>query len=168
MAVIKKQAEAEPTFKMPLLLIVGGGQPSIQSYQKKAELLGVGSDVQFEGAQKDMPTYYFAADVLAHPTLEDSFGMVVLEALAHQLPVVISGAPYCGISAQLINMPDVYILNSPKNKEDLAVAIAHLMSLEDADIIDSVSDVSGDHFLNNATWNESAKKYKNIMRKGFL
>jgi glycosyltransferase involved in cell wall biosynthesis len=168
MAVIKKQAKAEPTFKMPLLLIVGGGQPSIQSYQKKAELLEVGSDVQFEGAQMDMPTYYFAADVLAHPTLEDSFGMVVLEALAHQLPVVVSGAPYCGISAQLINMPEVYIISSPKNKEELAVGIAHLLNLEGADIMDCVSNVSGDNYLNNATWNESAKKYKNIMLKGFL
>ena len=168
MALLKKQAEAEPTFKMPLLMIVGGGHASINSYQKKAEFLGVGSEVRFEGAQKDMPIYYFAADVLAHPTLEDSFGMVVLEALAHQLPVVVSGAPYCGISAQLINMPEVYIISNPKNKEELAVGIAHLLNLESADIMDCVSNVSVDNYLNNATWNESAKKYKNIMLEGFL
>jgi UDP-glucose:(heptosyl)LPS alpha-1,3-glucosyltransferase len=168
MALLKKQAAAEPTFKMPLLLIVGGGQPSIQSYQKKAELLEVGSDVQFEGAQKDMPTYYFAADVLAHPTLEDSFGMVVLEALAHQLSVVVSGAPYCGISAQLMNLAKVYILSNPKNNEELAVGIAHFLSLESANILDFISDNSNVRYLSNATWSESAKKYKIIMRKGFL
>jgi len=168
MAVIKKQAEAEPTFKMPLLLIVGGGQPSIHIYQKKAELLGVGGDVRFEGAQKDMPTYYFAADVLAHPTLEDSFGMVVLEALAHQLSVVVSGATYCGISAQLMNMPEVCILSNPKNKEELAVGLAHFLSRESVTFIDSISDKSSIHYLNNAIWSESAKKYKIIMLKGFL
>jgi UDP-glucose:(heptosyl)LPS alpha-1,3-glucosyltransferase len=149
-------------------MIVGGGQPSIHSYQKRAELLGVGSDVRFEGAQKSMPTYYFAADVLAHPTLEDSFGMVVLEALAHQLPVVVSGAPYCGISAQLMNMAKVYILSNPKNKEELAVGIAHFLNLESANILDFISDNSNVHYLSNATWSESAKKYKRIIRKGFL
>jgi glycosyltransferase involved in cell wall biosynthesis len=130
--------------------------------------LEVGSDVQFEGAQKDMPTYYFAADVLAHPTLEDSFGMVVLEALAHQLSVVVSGAPYCGISAQLMNMPEVCILSNPKNKEELAVGLAHFLSLGDGYNINIISDNSNVQYLSNATWSESAKKYKNIMRKGFL
>jgi UDP-glucose:(heptosyl)LPS alpha-1,3-glucosyltransferase len=168
MALLKKQAEAEPTFKMPLLMIVGGGQPSIHFYQKRAELLGVGSDVQFEGAQKGMPTYYFAADVLAHPTLEDSFGMVVLEALAHQLSVVVSGATYCGISAQLMNMPEVCILSNPKDKVELAVGLAHFLSQDSVKVIDSISDNSSIHYLNNATWRESAKKYKIIMLKDFL
>ena len=168
MLLLKKQAEPESKFKMPLLMIVGGGQLSIQSYQKKAELLGVGSDVRFEGAQKSMPTYYFAADVLAHPTLEDSFGMVVLEALAHQLPVVVSGAPYCGISAQLMNMAKVYILSNPKNIEELAVGIAHYLSLESNDITDYISNNSNAHSLCNATWSESARKYNIIIRKGFL
>ena len=168
LVLLKKQSETESTFKMPLLMIVGGGQAAINSYQNKAELLGVGSDVRFEGAQKSMPTYYFAADVLAHPTLEDSFGMVVLEALAHQLSVVVSGATYCGISAQLMNMPEVCILSNPKNKEELAVGLAHFLSRESVNVIDSISENSSIHYLNNATWSESAKKYKFIMLKGFL
>ena len=168
MVLLKEQAETDPTFKLPLLMIVGGGLVSINSYQKKAELLGVGSDVRFEGTQKSMATYYFAADVLAHPTLEDSFGMVVLEALAHQLSVVVSGATYCGISAQLMNMPEVCILSNPKNKEELAVGLAHFLSRESVNVIDSISENSSIHYLNNATWSESAKKYKIIMLKGFL
>jgi len=168
LVLLKKQAETEPTFKMPLLMIVGGGHAAINSYQKKAEFLGVGSDVRFEGAQKSMPTYYFAADVLAHPTLEDSFGMVVLEALAHQLSVVVSGATYCGISAQLMNMPEVFILSNPKNKEELAVGLAHFLSRESVNVIDSISENSSIRYLNNATWSESAKKYKIITLKCFL
>ena len=170
MAVIKKQAEAEPTFKMPLLMIVGGGQPSIHIYQKRAELLGVGSDVQFEGAQKDMPTYYFAADVLAHPTLEDSFGMVVLEALAHQLPVFVSGAPYCGVSAKLLGVSGVQILSDPRNNNEIAHALvfnlgASLASLNaDKGQPKSMSPSVSLDFVMQYSWGRSGDLYVKWMR----
>jgi len=167
MALLKNQAVAEPTFKMPLLMIVGGGHASINSYQKKAEFLGVGSEVRFEGAQKDMPIYYFAADVLAHPTLEDSFGMVVLEALAHHLSVVVSGAPYCGISARLVYVPEVYILSDPQNTEELVVGIANFLNQGNANMAKPDATNSIVHYLNNATWNDSIKKYKKLIGNGF-
>jgi UDP-glucose:(heptosyl)LPS alpha-1,3-glucosyltransferase len=167
MVQLKKQAETDPTFKVPLLMIVGGGQAAINSYQKKAELLGVGSDVRFEGAQKNMYAYYCAADVLAHPTLEDSFGMVVLEALAHHLSVVVSGAPYCGISARLVYVPEVYILSDPQNTEELVLGIANFLNQGNANMAKPDATNSIVHYLNNATWSDSIKKYKKLIGNGF-
>jgi len=169
MVLLKEQAETDPTFKLPLLMIVGGGLVSINSYQKKADLLDVGSDVRFEGAQKSMATYYFAADVLAHPTLEDSFGMVVLEALAHQLPVLISGMPYCGVSAKLQELSGVQILSDPRNSSEISHSLVfHLKA--------SVASLSADKskpnpmnlsasldFLTQYSWIRSGERYVKLM-----
>jgi len=171
MVQLKKQAETDPTFKVPLLMIVGGGQAAINSYQKKAELLGVGSDVRFEGAQKNMYAYYFAADVLAHPTLEDSFGMVVLEALAHQLPVVVSSEPYCGISAKLLGLSDVKTLSDPRNTEDiaknLAIFMRHSVAVihSDADQPNQISRKISLDFVIQHLWGNSGGRYVQLMRQ---
>jgi glycosyltransferase involved in cell wall biosynthesis len=38
--------------------------------------------------QSDMPRFYGALDVLAHPSFEEPFGLAVVEAMASELPVV--------------------------------------------------------------------------------
>jgi UDP-glucose:(heptosyl)LPS alpha-1,3-glucosyltransferase len=70
-----------------------------------------------------MSDVYIAADCLAHPTQEDTFAMVVLEALAHGLPVIVSGPRYCGISGLLVNSMDALILDNPHNSTELANAV---------------------------------------------
>jgi glycosyltransferase involved in cell wall biosynthesis len=53
-------------------------------------LAGLGDSVKFHGArpQSELFIAYETADVLVFPTLSDGFGMVVLEAFAHGLPVI--------------------------------------------------------------------------------
>ena len=63
---------------------------------------------------------YDACDLLVHPSKEDTFGMVVLEAMAHGLPVIVSGPQYCGISAELRDHETALILNSPEDPVELA------------------------------------------------
>ena len=62
---------------------------------------------------------YMACDLLVHPTREDTIGMVVLEAMAHGLPVIVSGAQYCGISAELRDHETALILQSPEDPVEL-------------------------------------------------
>jgi len=63
---------------------------------------------------------YEACDLLIHPTKEDTFGMVVLEAMAEGLPVIVSGPQYCGISAELRDHETALILASPEDPVELA------------------------------------------------
>ena len=63
---------------------------------------------------------YEACDLLIHPTKEDTFGMVVLEAMALGLPVIVSGPQYCGISAELKDHETALILASPEDPVELA------------------------------------------------
>jgi UDP-glucose:(heptosyl)LPS alpha-1,3-glucosyltransferase len=70
--------------------------------------------------------YYQAADVYVHPTLMDSFGMAPLEAMAHGLPVIVSGAKYCGFSQYVTHMHDAWVLEDPKNSGEIAKGIYEL------------------------------------------
>jgi glycosyltransferase involved in cell wall biosynthesis len=84
--------------------------------------------VHFLGHLKDVSPLYEAADVLAHPTTEDTFAMVVLEAMAHGLPVVVSDSRYCGIAGFLKNGVNAVILSSPTDVPQLAVALERILS----------------------------------------
>ncbi|MEI8156464.1 MAG: glycosyltransferase family 4 protein [Burkholderiales bacterium] len=81
----------------------------------------------FLGALSAVDVAYQAADCLAHPTLEDTFAMVVLEAMAHGLPVVVSSATYCGISALLNADVDALLLNDPRDSAELQGALVRVL-----------------------------------------
>jgi hypothetical protein len=84
-----------------VVLAVVGNPAHIAEFRALAETLKLGARVFFLGALKDVSPAYEAADILVHPTFEDTFAMVVLEAMAHGLPVVVSGPKYCGIAGLL-------------------------------------------------------------------
>jgi UDP-glucose:(heptosyl)LPS alpha-1,3-glucosyltransferase len=90
--------------------------------------LGLEFRVHFLGHLKDVSPLYEAADLLVHPTLEDTFAMVVLEAMAHALPVVVSDARYCGIAGMLSNGRNAMILSSPTDAGELAQTLARVLS----------------------------------------
>jgi glycosyltransferase involved in cell wall biosynthesis len=64
--------------------------------RRQAEGLGVADNVIFTGFRTDVPQLMAAFDVFAHPSWEEPFGMVFLEAMAMHKPVVAwasGGAP---------------------------------------------------------------------------
>ena len=72
------------------LLVVGRGDE--WKYSALARSLGVAEAVTFVGTQTaDIECYYRAADVFMMLSAFDTFGMVVLEAMAAGLPVIVSG-----------------------------------------------------------------------------
>lgn len=75
------------------LLIVGGDGPEADTTKRLKSLaheLGIQDWVGFAGtvANRELPTYYNAADLVVLPSLYESFGLVILEALACGTPVV--------------------------------------------------------------------------------
>ena len=110
-----------------ILAVVGSAAP-IAAYKAQAETAGMGKRVFFLGALPDVMPAYRAADVLVHPTLEDTFAMVVLEAMAHGLPVVVSSAAYCGISGLLSHGENALILEDPRNAEQLVHTLNQLLA----------------------------------------
>jgi glycosyltransferase involved in cell wall biosynthesis len=67
------------------------GSGSYRDYlDRRVEGLGLSDSVSFTGflSQDDMPHFYGAIDVLAHPSHEEPFGLVLVEAMASEKPVV--------------------------------------------------------------------------------
>lgn len=124
------QALLEALSQLPanVALAVVGNPAHIPAFREQAQALKLGSRVFFLGSLKDVGPAYEAADCLAHPTLEDTFAMVVLEAMAHGLPVVVSGAKYCGISGLLQHGVNAMILRAPSDADQLAKTLEQVLN----------------------------------------
>jgi len=131
-SLVRKQRPAK-------LLMVGDGPE-----RPKAEWLGnthgVSEDVLFMGKQNDMARLLSVADILLLPSELESFGLVALEAMACEVPVVatrVGGLPEVvrhGEDGFLCDLGDVQtmaesclrILDNPTLREDMGkVARAH-------------------------------------------
>jgi len=86
----------------PVLAVVGGHSFQDHRWYRDAVLaelpglgLELGVDVLMVGTveDRDMPSWYAAADVLAFPSVKEGFGLAVLESMSAGTPVVTSDLP---------------------------------------------------------------------------
>ena len=70
------------------VLVVGKGRE--RKFKQLAGELGIGDAVCFAGVRRDMASIYQAGDLLVLLSGFDTFGMVVAEAMAAALPVIVS------------------------------------------------------------------------------
>ena len=66
------------------------GQQNPEDYIPVAERLGLSNRLHWHGTSRDVASYYAAADIFALPTTYEPFGLVIIEAMASGLPVVVS------------------------------------------------------------------------------
>lgn len=106
------------------LVVVGSGPEEARLRQLAASL---GLDrVQFAGFvdHAEMPAHFAEADAFAFPTLEDPFGIVLLEAAAAGLPLIAS--PHGGATWDLIGDDGGGLIVDPCDTEALAGALISL------------------------------------------
>jgi glycosyltransferase involved in cell wall biosynthesis len=103
------------------LVIVGrGDEEYVARLRSLAAELGIGAEVLFVGAVplEDVVPFYQAADVLVYPSMNETFGLPILEAMACGCPVVTSDTS---------SMPEVSggaaILSDPGDPASIARAI---------------------------------------------
>ena len=106
-----------------IFLVITGSAAPENAWRSQVTKLQLEKRVYFKGVLEDMAIAYTAADLLVHPSLEDTFGMVVLEAMSHGVPAVVSDARYCGISADLEHLVNAWLLDKPQDPHALKHAI---------------------------------------------
>lgn len=144
-----------------IYLAVVGNPVHIPSFLQQAQTSGLSDRVFFLGALKDMEPAYVAADMLAHPTLEDTFAMVVLEAMAHGLPVVVSPERYCGISGLLDDGVQALVLADPRSAGEVAERVR--LALLNAGTKSRLAQAGAD-FARTYLWSDIALRQEEIYR----
>lgn len=120
-AVLQAMRLLPSTFK---LAVVGAG-PEVKEVLD-AQFPELRERVRLIAATTVVSPYYLSADVYVHPTLQDSFGMAPLEAMAHRLPVVLSGTAYCGFAQYVTDAQNAWVLSDPQDPEQIAAGLRTL------------------------------------------
>ena len=113
-----------------LRLIVAGGDddqgPEMLRLKKLAVKLGIHDRLTFAGRvkQETLPLYYSAADVVVIPSCYESFGLVVLEALACGTPVI---ATPVGDMEHIITKPGLGLVVEDASARSLAGGIERFL-----------------------------------------
>jgi UDP-glucose:(heptosyl)LPS alpha-1,3-glucosyltransferase len=149
--------EAMTCLPVDVSLAIAGNTRQAARYILQAERMGLASRVHFLGSLENLSTAYFAADCLAHPTREDSFAMVVLEAMAHGLPVVVSGPAHCGISRELTNEEEALLLTDPADAKQLAQLIEAVL---EKPVLAEQLRRHGLAFAHSHSWENAALQYE--------
>jgi glycosyltransferase involved in cell wall biosynthesis len=98
------------------LLVVG--TDNRESYKEKCERLRVGDMVKFLPPSADVVQFFAAADAYVGPSLEDAYGLPILEAMACGLPVIASTAT--GASEIIFDGANGLLLRNPRDTKALS------------------------------------------------
>jgi UDP-glucose:(heptosyl)LPS alpha-1,3-glucosyltransferase len=151
--------KALQTLPSDITLLVVGNSAHIAKYSELVRQLGVAHQVRFIGSVNSVDVYYRVADALIHPTTEDSFSMVTLEALSHGLPIIVSGPAFCGISSSLKDQVDVLMLQDPRDPSEIAYCVNRLLT--DRELRTELGEF-GRKFAAKYGWDEIARKQEEI------
>jgi len=69
-------------------VVIGIGKQ--KTFQKMADVVGIGSQIIFTGGRTDVGNFYYAADILLHPARTETAGHTLLEAMMTGLPVLVT------------------------------------------------------------------------------
>ncbi len=122
-------SQIKQIYPLPIcFMIVGEASFGEDDYgnriKKLAEQLFQQNELLFTGFRKDIPNMLSAMDILAFPSHEESFGNVLLEAMAMNLPVVACNSGGVG---DIVVPNETGLLVPPRDADALATALLKLV-----------------------------------------
>jgi glycosyltransferase involved in cell wall biosynthesis len=106
------------------LLVVG--RDVRDPYDRMIRDYGITNRVIFLPSSSNVMQFYAAADAYVGPSLEDAYGLPIIEAMSCGLPVIASSR--AGAHEIITNGSDGIILRDPQNAEELATALRSLIT----------------------------------------
>jgi UDP-glucose:(heptosyl)LPS alpha-1,3-glucosyltransferase len=136
---------------LPLrLLVVGNDDPIL--FRPVVELLRMQDRLRFEAPSSDVLLFYAVADLYVGPSLEDSFGLPILEAMACGLPVIASA--HAGVSEMVRDGETGLILRDPQDHLQLAHLIHRIYM--DQPLRLAMGGAASRYVLANCGWDQNA------------
>jgi glycosyltransferase involved in cell wall biosynthesis len=111
----------------PVLAIVGDGDQ--RPLRAAAAEAGVADRLLLPGRREDIPDFLAACDVFVHPSLAETFGQVIVEAMAMQLPVVSTPV---GIAVDVVETGVTGVLAGGTGVAELTAALQQITALRAA------------------------------------
>ncbi|MFZ2162815.1 MAG: glycosyltransferase family 4 protein [Sideroxyarcus sp.] len=143
------------------LLVVGRGDEG--KYGKQARSLGIAEAVTFAGTQVEgLERYYRAADAFVLLSAFDTFGMVVLEAMAAGLPVIVS--PNVGAKDLVEEGINGFILPAPQDVDAATDRIVRLADTEQRETLGAAAALTAAMH----DWEKLAEKMRQLYQEYFL
>jgi glycosyltransferase involved in cell wall biosynthesis len=121
----KSQAGGNTTWDLVLL----GDGPLRETLNSQLSILNLNAHVHLPGFKSydELPVYYALANALVHASTSEQWGLVVNEAIASGLPVIVSER--CGCVPELVNGNGFTF--DPANEHELAARLLEIASLSD-------------------------------------
>jgi glycosyltransferase involved in cell wall biosynthesis len=126
--------EAKKQSKTDYELVIVGDGPLKKDLENKVKTDNI-SDVRFLGSRRDVENIIPGCDVLVLPSFSESFGLVLIEALACGKPVI--GSNVGGIT-EIINK-NVGLLVNPNKISSIASAIDEIINDEELRMVLSLN-----------------------------
>ncbi|MEL7245801.1 MAG: glycosyltransferase, partial [Cyanobacteria bacterium J06573_2] len=154
------------------LVICGGSRPGESDGKERDRIekivaeLGITEITEFPGrvSQKDLPSYYAAADVCVVPSHYEPFGLVAIEAMASYTPVVASDVG--GLQFTVVN-EETGLLAPPQDAQAFANAIDRI--LLDAQWAEKLGQAARKRVENKFSWDGVAMQlselYTNLLQQ---
>jgi len=142
-------------------LHIYGDGPQKQYLKQLASYLGISNKVFFHGLlpRQKLLNEYSKHDIYVHPSLSESFGVAVLEAMAAGLPVVAFNIPNLN---EIVTHNKVGLLAVPHDINDLANKISIL--IENEELRKKFGQNARKKVLETYDWNVISQRYITIYR----
>ena len=149
--------EAVGSLGIPELQILVVGHDESFSYDEILQRNGLENRMTILPIVPQVESYYAAADMYAGPSLEDSFAIPPLEAMACGLPVIVSRQ--AGVSELVSHGVDGFVLEDPTDSRQLAELIRRIY--ENADLRREMS-ARAEATARQYTWQRNAEEMKKV------
>jgi glycosyltransferase involved in cell wall biosynthesis len=120
---------SEIAAKAPWDLVLLGDGPLRETLNSQLSTLNLNEHVHLPGFKPydELPVYYALANAFVHASTSEQWGLVVNEAVASGLPVIVSNR--CGCAQELVNGNGFTF--DPTNEDELATRLLEMASLSD-------------------------------------
>jgi len=148
---------------LPVRLFVVGSDDR-EPYIEQCERLQLGARVSYLNPSPDVLQFYAAADAYVGPSLEDAYGLPILESMACGLPVIASTS--AGASEIVRNGENGLLLRNPYDVKELAQLMRKLCASQD--LVHSLGEAA-ERTAANESWDSHAERmhahFEEIARK---